>query len=308
VRGSGYLDDSIKIPSANSIMKLVGFDVYYPKSVEFVNKVTSHKFPSYPTNVPGFTGHATRSMRYPDFMVFNMVIPLERPTVLPDAVHSLWSKIKRTKAPATDKRPYVQFIVTAAIPPAVKVLLNNPLKDLKKSNPQIALFKRLLDTGGADADISSRVKLFGACSNIEKLQELGLPRPIVAFLNRYNGKPMLTKNHTLYTSHKWPRAAATIPPVAKQPSSDSGYFEVLMDVAEKGTVITQTACSQLLSKKNLCVLGLYLGLLLEGRAEDELPERQLAAAHIENLRVNHPEFDNHAGTWKKNSTLELDVE
>ena len=73
----------------------------------------------------------TRSMRYPDFVTVNLALPLERPYLTPALF----------RPAAAEPLKILNWTMLAALPVAVKALLEQPHHMLTRSHPHLALLK-----------------------------------------------------------------------------------------------------------------------------------------------------------------------
>lgn len=195
-------------------------------------------------HVKGMTDVNTGNEFVPPLLVVNIMIPRDPPAFRVDKENST-------------KGDFCMAILYLGI---TEQTLNDLRSNSQNASPAVRLFSEWCKRGDNDPDFRTRLKMI---VNIDGIEDLGIP----SFLKKYNGKPSLVKKHIGSLTHRTTRDGLR-------------YSEININLRNWRYVSRKGVYSAI---PFIARSKFSLGLTIEGRDDDELPEVLLGGCHIMNF-------------------------
>jgi len=195
-------------------------------------------------HVKGMTDVNTGNEFVPPLFVVNIMIPRDPPAFRVD-------KENPTKG------DYCMAILYLGI---TEQTLNELRNNLQNASPAVRLFSEWCKRGDNDPDFRTRLKMI---INVDGIEDLGIP----SFLTKYNGKPSLIKKHIGSLTQRTTRDGLR-------------YSEMNINLRNWRYVSRKGVYSAI---PFIARSKFSLGLTIEGRDDDELPEVLLGGCHVMNF-------------------------
>eukprot|EP00934_Nitzschia_sp_Nitz4_P003587 Nitzschia sp. Nitz4//scaffold118_size93875//39252//41846//NITZ4_004786-RA/size93875-processed-gene-0.32-mRNA-1//1//CDS//3329533718//3577//frame0 len=239
IRSHNYKKDKIKVPSPGEMYKCVHVDIFESKT-RFPDMASRVKLPTV-----NFKDEGPKTWNAPDIFVVSIQIPTDPPKMYSNAEDGGGFTVTIYFIMEQETRDILKRVTADGYDPS-----QEKYEDINKSKANAV---RLLDEwcrrAPTDDEFCARFKVL---PNAHNLKEIGMPN----WISRYNGKPFLIKR---------PGQTGFL---YRHPESSCVEFDISLHpfpyLAKQGICFMKDT----FFKKVLITFG----FLIEGRAEDELPE------------------------------------
>lgn len=274
VRGPGYGSNKIKIPSPGELYECVGVDVIDSsmRVSEIADKVNlSHWFNDDEEKDNAVTNNKPWSA--PDIFIVNVAVPTEAPKLTRSETDGQTINVVMYLKMTAQTRKILELSYSSSSSPSLDDDSNNndelEEEETSKQNNNslvngVKLFDQWCKKSPTDPKFQARFKLV---PNMLNLVEIGLP----SYIAKYNSKPVLIKRNGVtgfLSSHK----PSMNKPNENNNNNNNNFTVMEFDISLHPFPYIAKQAFSYLNENYFAKIVANIGVVIEGRAEDELPE------------------------------------